>query len=333
MPGKEEYVEVEMTKSPKGWFVGEDPEEGGHGEVGEVLLRGAQRRGQAGRPQRRLTSPNIILLIEEDADNEEGEAGAAGSAGGEDTENPLEEQEGPRTALRPWAASTRSWIGLDTRYGKRKWWIGIGVGSGYGYAKGNGLEADGSSDLQLHGLTPASGPGAWAGLGHLAPEVGSHDHARTSRSRSRAASSTSRSRRSTRTSRRAARSRCSAKFLVFTKQSQLRFFGSRIVGGGEGFRFVVYPASIVTDPNNRLYRSDFQDTVKGGPVIGGAGIGVYYEATRRTSIVLEVNGLAGFPTFSFVVDVNLALQFNFYGSEPVATPGRYVPKEEDEEPK
>ena len=43
--------------------------------------------------------------------------------------------------------------------------------------------------------------------------------------------------------------------------------------------------------------------------------------------------MAGFPTFSFVVDANLALQFNFYSSEAVATPGRYVPKEEDEEPK
>ena len=31
--------------------------------------------------------------------------------------------------------------GLDVRFGKRKWWIGLGVGSGFGYAKGNGLEA------------------------------------------------------------------------------------------------------------------------------------------------------------------------------------------------
>ena len=125
-----------------------------------------------------------------------------------------------------------------------------------------------------------------------------------------------------------------AKLMVYTKQSQIRFFGSAIVGGGEGFRFVVKPASIVTDPNSRLYAvRDFQDTVKGGPVIGGAGIGMYYEATRRASIVLEVHALAGFPTFSFVVDANLALQFNFYSSEAVSTPGRYVPKEEDEEPK
>ena len=81
---------------------------------------------------------------------------------------------------------------------------------------------------------------------------------------------------------------------------------------------------------------DFQDTVRGGPLIGGAGLGLYYEATRRVSLVLEAHALAGFPIFSFVVDGNLALQFNFYaggGGGEALPPGRYVPKEEDEEPK
>jgi hypothetical protein len=78
---------------------------------------------------------------------------------------------------------------------------------------------------------------------------------------------------------------------------------------------------------------DFQDTVKGGPLIGGVGAGMYYEASKAASIVLEAHGLVGFPVVSAVVDVQLALQFNFYGSKEVVTPGRYIPKEEDEEPK
>ena len=75
--------------------------------------------------------------------------------------------------------------------------------------------------------------------------------------------------------------------------------------------------------------------MRGGPLIGGAGLGLYYEATRRVSLVLEAHALAGFPIFSFVVDGNLALQFNFYagGGGDATPPGRYVPKEEDEEPK
>ena len=54
--------------------------------------------------------------------------------------------------------------------------------------------------------------------------------------------------------------------------------------------------------------------MRGGPVDRRAlGAGVYYEAAKHVSIVLEADGLAGFPIFSFVADVNLSLQFNFYG--------------------
>jgi hypothetical protein len=60
---------------------------------------------------------------------------------------------------------------------------------------------------------------------------------------------------------------------------------------------------------------------------------MYYEASKRAAIVVEAHGLAGFPIFSFVADANLALQINFYGAEKVTPPGRYVPKEDDEEPK
>jgi len=73
--------------------------------------------------------------------------------------------------------------------------------------------------------------------------------------------------------------------------------------------------------------------VRGGPIIAGAGVGMYYEASKRAAIVVEAHGLAGFPIFSFVVDANLALQINFYAAEKVTVPGRYVPREENEEPK
>ena len=52
----------------------------------------------------------------------------------------------------------------------------------------------------------------------------------------------------------------------------------------------------------------FKDTVRGGPGIAGLGAGAYYELSRPVSLVLEANGLAGFPTFSFVTDINLAVQ-------------------------
>ena len=89
------------------------------------------------------------------------------------------------------------------------------------------------------------------------------------------------------------------KLMRYTKQSQLRFFGTVLAGGGEGFRFVVKPGAGITDPNDPLYSvRDFTDTVKAGPLIAGVGGGLYFEASKRASIVAEVHGLAGFPTFA-----------------------------------
>src|SRR4029079_5039741 len=93
----------------------------------------------------------------------------------------------------------------------------------------------------------------------------------------------------------------------------------------------------ITDPNDPLYSvRDFTDTVKAGPLIAGGGGGMNFEATRRVSVVVEAPALAGFPTFGFVLDGNVGLQFNFYSETEISGPsgsGRYVPKEEDEEPK
>jgi hypothetical protein len=111
-----------------------------------------------------------------------------------------------------------------------------------------------------------------------------------------------------------------------------------MIGGGEGFRFVVKPAQGVSCPDMGAQDplcpvQDIQDTVRGVPAIGGIGGGVHFEATKHASLVAEVHGLVGFPVVSIVADFNLGLQFNFYSETEAATPGRYVPKEEDEEPK
>ena len=198
--------------------------------------------------------------------------------------------------------------GLDTRFGKRKWWIGIGLGTGYGYAKGKGFEAvNKSPDPAFHSLQSEFQPGlAWAGLGHLAPEVGYQfdpDIAISLEGRLQYIGQPSQY------SQFGARAAISvlAKLLLFTKQSQLRFFGSVLAGGGEGFRLIVYP-----DAGQKNNYTDFKDTVLGGPVVAGLGGGVIYEAAKAVSLVGEIHALAGFPTFSGVLDFNAALQFNIY---------------------
>jgi hypothetical protein len=302
-PGNEEYTPVEMTKSPKGWFQGTIPKKAVTGKSIQFYF---EARNDAGDPVVRNgdnLSPNIMLIVEEE------QAGKAGG-GGDEEENPLDVDEGPKKRAFYLGRRNREEEGLDTRYGKRRFWIGLGVGTGFGFAKGDGLEAVNKAAAQSNPENAAWGKslqsafgagGAFAGLGQLVPEFGyqiSPDLAVSIAGRLQYIPQ-GQYKRYTATGAISAL----AKLMYFTKQNQLRFFAAGMVGGGEGFRFVVYPDAS---------RPDFKDTVRGGPAVAGVGLGLYYEVAKAVSVVLEVDGLAGFPVFSAVVDGNLMLQFNIY---------------------
>ena len=296
-PGRVDFTAVEMEKTPKGWYQGKIPKSAVTGKSVQFYFEGRNAAGKPVVSNGRAESPNLILIREKGvAEEAEAQAASKGTLPDDTEENPLEEKkenQGPRLYL---GKVDKSKIGLDTRYGQRTWWIGIGAGSGFGYAKGNGPES--RTDLQKY---YQAGQG-WAGLGQLAPEIGyqiTPDVAVSLEGRlqwipqpSRYANVTAHGAQSV-----------LARLLLFTKQQEVRFFGSLMAGGGEGFRFVLYPDA--THP-------DFKDTVLGGPVLAGAGGGVNYEFSKPVSLVLELNALAGFPTFSVVADVNLALQLNIY---------------------
>jgi hypothetical protein len=328
--GKEDYTEQQMTKSPKGWYVGKIPKKAVTGKSVKYYFEGRNAAGKVVVVNGEKGSPNFLLLMEEEAYLA---AKEKNQDLGKDVENPLDVAEGPvkQSSL----GHKREDVGLDVRFGKRKWWIGLGVGSGFGYAKGDGLEAvNKSPDPEFHRLKGSfEAGGAWAGLGQLEPEVGVHVTPNVALS---LAGRLQYIPQDPKYARFASRGALSAllKVMYYTKQAQLRFFGSAIVGGGEGFRFTVKPAAIATDPNDPLFKvRDFKDTVRGGPLLAGAGLGLYFEATKRAAIVVEGHALAGFPVFSFIVDGILSLQINFYSETEAAPPGRYVPKEDDEEPK
>jgi hypothetical protein len=311
-PGKEDYTEVIMTKTPKGWLQAKVPKKAVDGKSFQFYFEGRNASGKPVVANGGADSPNIILVVEEESKHEVSNA----TSGGEEDENPLEDQSegGSRTPRLHLGHLDKAREGLDTRFGKRKWWIGIGLGSGYGYAKGNGFEAVNKSPenscptagcTPFHSLQGEFVPGlAWAGLGHLAPEVGyqiNPDMAVSLEGRLQYTGQPAKY------ADYAAKGAIGvlAKLLLYTKQSQLRFFGSAMVGGGQ-FRLVVYPAA------GQATDSDFKDTVVGGFVLAGLGGGVYYEVSKPVSLVAEINALAGLPTFSAVVDLNVALQINIY---------------------
>jgi hypothetical protein len=329
-PDKQDYNEVLMTKTPKGWLQAKIPKKAVTGKSIQFYFEGRNAAGKPVVANGGADSPNIVLVVEEEA---AGEAAKAG--GGEEDENPLEENEGDQRPKLRLGRKDTSREGLDTRYGKRKWWIGIGVGSGYGFAKGNGFEAVNKSTETLPPGSACSDtnqgfhclqfqPGlAWAGLGHLVPEFGyalSPNMALSLEGRLQYTGISSKY------SNFAAKGAIGvlAKLIFYTKQSQLRFFGTVIAGGGN-YRFVGYPDAGASNPY-----SDFKDTVVAGPVLLGAGGGLYYEASHAVSLVVELHELLGLPTIGAVTDLNLSLQFNIYQAA-VTGPKAYVPMGKDEE--
>jgi hypothetical protein len=298
VPGKEDYASVEMERTPKGWYQAKLPKKAVTGKSAQLYFEGRNAAGKPVVSNGRADSPNLILIREEAVAKEVEEEAAEGrSKQARDTEeNPLVESEeptGPRLYL---GKVDKSKIGLDTRYGNRRFWIGIGAGSGFGYAKGDGLET--RPDLQSKF---EAGTG-WAGLGHLAPEIGlqiTPDFALSIEGRNQWIPQSAKYSKFTATGAQSVLLRA----LFYTKQQRFRLFFAMMAGGGEGFRFVVYPDEA---------RPEYKDTVRGGPYLGGLGGGLYYEMSSGVSFVTEINALAGFPTFSTVADLNIALQFNIY---------------------
>jgi hypothetical protein len=80
-------------------------------------------------------------------------------------------------------------------------------------------------------------------------------------------------------------------------QGTLSLYG----GGGEGFRLTVAPS----EGNKR------NDSVLGGPGVGGAGAGVIFHLPASLALTLDLRGLAGFPTFAMVGDASAGLQVSF----------------------
>jgi len=322
-PDKEEYNEVLMTKSPKGWLQGKIPKKAVTGKSIQFYFEGRNAAGKPVVANGGADSPNIVLVVEEES---KGEVSAAPH---DEDENPLEDNEGNQRPRLHLGHVDKEREGLDTRYGKRKWWIGIGIGTGYGYAKGNGFEAvNRSIDPQFHSLQSQFTPGlAWAGIGQLEPEIG------YAFSPGMALSVAGRLQYTLPPSKYAdftykGAIGVMAKLLFYTKQSQLRFFIGPLAGGGN-FRFLGYP-----DAGSSNGYSDFKDTIVAGPLLLGAAGGLYYEASKPVSLVIEINEIAGLPTFGLVTDVNFALQFNIYSAPPPKpASGALTPGPDQEEPK
>jgi len=332
-PDKEDFNEVLMTKSPKGWLQAKIPKKAVSGKSIQFYFEGRNAAGKPVVANGGADSPNIVLVVEEES---KGEVSSAGSSE-EIEENPLDDPEGNQRPRIHLGHLDKDREGLDTRFGKRKWWIGIGIGSGYGYAKGNGFEAVNKSTENVcpqpnctpfRSLQAQFVPGlAWSGIAALDPEFGyafTPGMALSVEGRLQYTGIPSKY------SQFAARGAIAVtgKLLFYSKQSQLRFFGGPLAGAGN-FRFIGYP-----DAGSSNGFSDFKDTIVAGPLLVGAAAGLYYEMSKSASLVVEVHEIVGLPTFGALTDVKVGLQFNGYSAPaPKPAPGAVKSGSDEEEPK
>jgi hypothetical protein len=238
-------------------------------------------------------SPNIITIrggeedeeprargARRDRDEDEDEDESAGAEAGEEdeTENPLARIEAEKRRERAL---------------KRRFFVGIGVGTGGGYAGGSGVEA---YRQYVRGFSPGL---AAQGLGHGLPEIGyfvTPDFALALQGRHQVIP------RFNQYTASGANSVLARALFLFGEGSG-RFYAALAAGGGEGVRMVV---EADTSTGGKV-----KDTVRGGPVLAGGGLGFTYAFGTVVSWMIETGALAGFPTFSAAFDVNTGLRFRF----------------------
>lgn len=208
---------------------------------------------------------------EEDQDEGEGEG-----EGGNDEENPLLKDKQARGHKR-----------------RGKFFVSLGVGTGGGYAADPGVEA-------YRDYSRSFTPGlAFGGAGHVLPEIGymvTSTFALSLQARLQYIP-----RPDTVTAGGAVAGL--ARALFFSGTGPGRFYGILSAGGGEGFRLKV--EAVTND------RGVVQDTVRGGPFVGGAGAGYTHDLGKTFEFMLESNLLAGAPDFSLAFDINAGLRALF----------------------
>ncbi len=287
-----DYEQIAMTRSAKGWFEATVPKKRVDGTSLQFYFEGMDAGDKPVVSNGRAESPNVMLIVE---------GGNKVVGGGEEEEeNPLEarKRQSPKLLLGKY---DKSQIGVDTRYGNRRFWIGIGAGSGFVYAISGVPESRVNSLMDQTSNIVVTGVG-WAGLGQFAPEIGlqiNPDWAVSIEGRHQFIYQDPKVAKYTAAGAHAV----FVKVIRYTKQNQLRGFVAAVGGGGEGIRM-----NIATDfPKN----AELTDTILIGPIFFGGSVGINYEISKRTSFVAEAKAVFGMSKKGAAVDLNAALQINF----------------------
>jgi hypothetical protein len=291
--GTEAFSQLAMSRTPSGAFEVVVPASATSGKSLQFFVetRGGPVRARLGSQE----SPNILIVREGAPRIGEPAAVAEARPRGEPSggsltssnreENPLERIKAQRV------------LANLPRRAQGKFWVSLGVGTGYGWQPGGRLEFRREREIAAGAL-----PG---GLLHLMPEFGYQllDKLSLSVQGRLQYAPTDGTDDPVRGKPAARASAVLARAAYTVGAGPLQGLASVCFGGGDGFRLRV--------PRDRGLQLARSDTVRGGPLVVGAGAGVIYHFSRHFSVPFETRLLYGFPSSAVVVELGASLAYTF----------------------
>jgi hypothetical protein len=295
VPGAEHFTSASTVRSSKGWYRGVIPADVVQGRSLHYYVEARDATNEVVGSAGRDDSPNVVLI-------REGAVPVAGTglfAGVRFRPKPGSEavasEEDPLEAVSRDRERERDAQGLRRRRDGALF-FGVGLGSGYGYHRTQRLEFYREAVIE-QGWIPS-------GMLHLAPEVGyqvGSTFAISVLARLQVISQTGSGDMRVGNPARSAFAVLARPQLLFGPRNvQLNLSG--YLGGGDGFRLTVPP---------QLPKFRRNDSVRGGPLVAGAGLGVLFHLTSHVALAADTRWLFGFPDFAGVADLALGMQLGF----------------------
>jgi hypothetical protein len=295
-PGALRFTPASTVRSPKGWYRGVIPADVVQGRSLHFYVEARDATNEVVGHAGRDDSPNVVLIREGASPVATGlfagvrfrrRPGSAEARAAAD-EDPLEAAARDRELERAAMGVRRRRDGAV--------YLGVGVGSGYGFHLEQRLEFYQDAIIN-RGWIPS-------GLVHLTPEVGYQfgpHFALSVLARLQIISqSGSGDMRVGNPARGAFALLARPQLLLGRRNLQVNLSG--YLGGGDGFRLTIPPQP----PKFRR-----NDAVRGGPLVGGAGVGLLFHLTPHLALAADARTLVGYPHFATVIDYGLTLQIGF----------------------
>jgi hypothetical protein len=313
----EDYTALQMNREPKGWYSAAIPAADITGSAMEYFVEAEGTAGKISGTHGDEQQPNVIavrkgpagsrlsladirmgdsaLLNSEDSEarGDPDEEALAGDGGDGDADAAPDEE------LRASRDEDEDVRPRGFRRTPGTLWVGLGVGTGYG--------AHLTRDLEHHPGRKVSPGFAGGGLMQMMPELGiqydrklslsiqsRHQYIQPSGGPDMAVSGKPP---------RTAHALLAHLFYELWAGKQLQFLGTATLGGGSGFRLKV------KEDNSVMLASS--DTIAGGPVVLGPGLGLGYAFSDRLMATTEARMLLGLGNFAAVLEGSFGVQYAF----------------------